>query len=46
MFPRRANKSRIKLRAGGKGGSNPIRKSREEAKKAEKEAKEEEAKKP
>ena len=46
VFPRLAKESRIKLRASGKGGSNPIRKSREEARKAEKAAKKEEAKKP
>ena len=46
VFPRLAKQSRIKLRASGRGGSNPIRKSREEAKKAAKAAGKEEAKKP
>ncbi len=37
-FPRLAKESRIKLTPGGRGGSNPLRKSKEEAEKRKKEA--------
>lgn len=46
VFPRLAKESRIKLRAGGKGGSNPLRKSRAEKKKAGKPPEKDAAKKP